>query len=109
MRSYRCSSLSSAGTKKPSGQILPNPSFKIVKPGRYIAVVPGVEFRTERNEQWAVTIAAHSQGMGGLIDTNEHAVDRCLRCHAECHSDMATWLRATVVGDRPSHRQGGRY
>jgi hypothetical protein len=42
------------------GCCLANPPFKIAKSGRYIAVLPGVEFRAERNEQGAVTIAAHA-------------------------------------------------
>src|SRR5450759_1229651 len=47
--------------------------------------------------------------MGGFIDANEHAVDRRMRRPAKGHSDMATWLGATVIGNWPSYRQVGSY
>jgi hypothetical protein len=47
--------------------------------------------------------------MGGLIDTNEHTVDRSMRRHAKGHGDMATRLGTTVIGNWPGHRQIGSY
>src|SRR5450759_606282 len=47
--------------------------------------------------------------MGGLIDADEHAVDRRMRRHAKGHGDMATRLGAIVIGHWPSHRQVGSY
>src|ERR1035437_5183693 len=47
--------------------------------------------------------------MGGLIDADEHAVDRPMRRHAKGHGDMATRLGAIVIGNGPSHREVGSY
>src|SRR5665647_3658889 len=47
--------------------------------------------------------------MGGLIDANEHAVNRRTRRHSKCHGDMTTRLGSTVISNWPSYRQIGGY
>jgi hypothetical protein len=79
------------------GQMNAGSGLKVLEPADHIPALPRVEARSQGDDQWPVGVALDADGVGRVVNANEHAINRLRGVGAEGHGHMAAGLGTAGV------------